>query len=130
MLFAMNFLLKSLKQAVSLTRIPTLAASSLLVYFFLLFLILFTILFSLYLLSLFFHILATFTGSEKAFAAGADIKEMQPLTYVDCYTQNLFSNWIEVARLSKPVRFHIKHCVYSFHIILGIFSFLLLFFGD
>jgi enoyl-CoA hydratase len=43
------------------------------------------------------------TGSEKTFAAGADIKEMQPLTYVDCYTQNLFSNWIEVARLSKPV---------------------------
>lgn len=44
-----------------------------------------------------------FAGSEKAFAAGADIKEMQPLTYVDCYSQNLFSNWIEVARLSKPV---------------------------
>lgn len=44
-----------------------------------------------------------FLGSEKAFAAGADIKEMQPLTYVDCYSQNLFSNWVEVARLSKPV---------------------------
>lgn len=43
------------------------------------------------------------TGSEKAFAAGADIKEMQPLTYVDCYSQNLFSNWVEIQRLSKPV---------------------------
>ncbi len=28
------------------------------------------------------------TGSEKAFAAGADIAEMQDLTYMDCYMKN------------------------------------------
>lgn len=44
------------------------------------------------------------TGSEKAFAAGADIKEMLPRSYVDCYSGNLFSNWMEIAKLSKPVR--------------------------
>ena len=30
------------------------------------------------------------TGSEKAFAAGADIKEMATKTYVDAYTTDLF----------------------------------------
>ena len=28
------------------------------------------------------------TGSEKAFAAGADIAEMENVTYVDCYMRN------------------------------------------
>ncbi|WP_292322499.1 enoyl-CoA hydratase-related protein, partial [Mesorhizobium sp.] len=28
------------------------------------------------------------TGSEKAFAAGADIKEMQDISFVDAYTQD------------------------------------------
>lgn len=28
------------------------------------------------------------TGSDKAFAAGADIAEMQNLTYMDCYMRN------------------------------------------
>lgn len=31
------------------------------------------------------------TGSEKAFAAGADISEMQNLTYMDCYMRNFLS---------------------------------------
>lgn len=31
------------------------------------------------------------TGSEKAFAAGADIAEMQNLTYMDCYMKNFLS---------------------------------------
>ena len=31
------------------------------------------------------------TGSEKAFAAGADIKEMQPLNYVEAYNQDFFA---------------------------------------
>lgn len=44
------------------------------------------------------------TGSEKAFAAGADIKEMKERSYTDCYKMNLFSNWTEVAKFSKPVR--------------------------
>src|SRR5690606_17492679 len=32
------------------------------------------------------------TGSEKAFAAGADIKEMQPLEFVDVYVQDFLSH--------------------------------------
>ena len=43
------------------------------------------------------------TGSEKAFAAGADIKEMSKRTYVDCYMKNLFKNWNDVAAITKPV---------------------------
>ncbi len=44
------------------------------------------------------------TGSEKAFAAGADIKEMQSLNYVDVYKDNfLTQNWEEVTRCRKPV---------------------------
>lgn len=43
------------------------------------------------------------TGSEKAFAAGADIKEMSSLTYADCYNQNLFANWADIPKVSKPI---------------------------
>lgn len=43
------------------------------------------------------------TGSEKAFAAGADIKEMQPLDFIDVYKNDLMSGWDEVAKARKPV---------------------------
>lgn len=43
------------------------------------------------------------TGSEKAFAAGADIKQMQPLTYVDAYNMNLFADWDALLRIRKPI---------------------------
>lgn len=43
------------------------------------------------------------TGSEKAFAAGADIKEMQPLTHIDVYKGDFLSTWDRVARCRKPV---------------------------
>ncbi len=43
------------------------------------------------------------TGSEKAFAAGADIKQMQPLTYVDAYQMNLFAGWDALLRVRKPI---------------------------
>ncbi len=43
------------------------------------------------------------TGSEKAFAAGADIKEMQAHSYVDAYLGDFFVGWEEFARLRKPV---------------------------
>lgn len=43
------------------------------------------------------------TGSEKAFAAGADIKEMQDNTYADCITGNFLNDWTRVARLQKPI---------------------------
>ncbi|PRB41096.1 enoyl-CoA hydratase [Arthrobacter sp. MYb23] len=43
------------------------------------------------------------TGSDRAFAAGADIKEMAPLTYVEMYTRNWFAAWDELARLRTPM---------------------------
>jgi enoyl-CoA hydratase len=43
------------------------------------------------------------TGSEKAFAAGADIKEMQSKSYVDAYLQDFFAGWEEFTRARKPV---------------------------
>lgn len=43
------------------------------------------------------------TGSEKAFAAGADIKEMQNNTYAQCIRGNFLSDWTNVARIQKPV---------------------------
>ncbi|WP_421914566.1 enoyl-CoA hydratase [Mesorhizobium sp.] len=43
------------------------------------------------------------TGSEKAFAAGADIKEMQAISYAEAYTQDFFVGWEEFTRTRKPV---------------------------
>lgn len=44
------------------------------------------------------------TGSEKAFAAGADIKEMMSKTYVDALTENFITaGWERVTRCRKPV---------------------------
>ena len=43
------------------------------------------------------------TGSEKAFAAGADIKEMQPKTYADVFSVDLFAEWDGALRIRKPV---------------------------
>jgi len=43
------------------------------------------------------------TGSEKAFAAGADIKEMQPLSFPDVVTGDFLGGWDQVAGIRKPV---------------------------
>ena len=43
------------------------------------------------------------TGSSRAFAAGADIKEMQPRTFKDCYNSNFPSSWDKVSTMRKPV---------------------------
>lgn len=43
------------------------------------------------------------TGSEKAFAAGADIKEMQNNTYSKCIRGNFLADWTQVARVQKPI---------------------------
>lgn len=44
------------------------------------------------------------TGSEKAFAAGADIKEMAEKNYIDVMNEELITaNWEEVTRTRKPV---------------------------
>jgi enoyl-CoA hydratase len=44
------------------------------------------------------------TGNERAFAAGADIKEMLPKNYVDVYTEDFITrNWERVTTFRKPV---------------------------
>jgi enoyl-CoA hydratase len=44
------------------------------------------------------------TGSERAFAAGADIKEMQPKSYMDCYLNDFITDgWERVAQCRKPI---------------------------
>ena len=43
------------------------------------------------------------TGSEKAFAAGADIREMQALGYVDLFMDDFVARWERLAAVRKPV---------------------------
>ncbi len=43
------------------------------------------------------------TGSEKAFAAGADIKEMQSKTFIQAYMEDFIGSWDRVARTRKPI---------------------------
>jgi enoyl-CoA hydratase len=43
------------------------------------------------------------TGSEKAFAAGADIKEMQNKTFMEAYMGDFTDSWDEVTRRRKPI---------------------------
>ncbi|MFM9861086.1 enoyl-CoA hydratase [Pseudoxanthobacter sp. M-2] len=43
------------------------------------------------------------TGSEKAFAAGADIKEMADLDYISAYRGNFIAPWDQVAETRKPL---------------------------
>ena len=42
------------------------------------------------------------TGSEKAFAAGADIKEMSDQGFADMYSSNFFAGWEQVTATRKP----------------------------
>ena len=44
------------------------------------------------------------TGSEKAFCAGADIKEMQSKSYMDVYKEDFITvNWERLSQCRKPV---------------------------
>jgi enoyl-CoA hydratase len=44
------------------------------------------------------------TGSDKAFAAGADIKEMAEKTYIEAYSEDFITRgWERVAQCRKPV---------------------------
>jgi len=44
------------------------------------------------------------TGSEKAFAAGADVKEMSEKSFVDVFTGNMFvAETDEILRVRKPI---------------------------
>ena len=46
---------------------------------------------------------SSITGSDKAFAAGADIKEMQNKTYVEAFLEDFFAGWDNVGRVRKPL---------------------------
>lgn len=50
------------------------------------------------------------TGSEKAFAAGADIKEMKALSYADAYRSDWFAAWDRLAAVRKPLIAEAKDC--------------------
>ena len=43
------------------------------------------------------------TGEGRAFAAGADIKEMQPQSFSDMYVEDYFAGWDKFAACRKPV---------------------------
>ncbi|MEN5083862.1 enoyl-CoA hydratase [Bosea sp. TWI1241] len=43
------------------------------------------------------------TGSEKAFAAGADIKEMQERTWPGTYLDDRFAEWDRIGQRRKPI---------------------------
>jgi enoyl-CoA hydratase len=43
------------------------------------------------------------TGSEKAFAAGADIKEMQTKSYPETYLEDFIAAWDRVGARRKPI---------------------------
>ena len=43
------------------------------------------------------------TGSEKAFAAGADVKEMAQKTYVEAYLGKFLEGWTRISETRKPV---------------------------
>lgn len=43
------------------------------------------------------------TGSEKAFAAGADIKEMRDLDFADAYVDDAFAGWRAISDFRKPL---------------------------
>lgn len=43
------------------------------------------------------------TGSEKAFAAGADIKEMQNRTFSENFRGNFLEHWSNITKIKKPV---------------------------
>ena len=43
------------------------------------------------------------TGSEKAFAAGADIKEMKDKTYPGIYLERFFGDWKRLTSARTPI---------------------------
>ncbi|ORX35596.1 putative enoyl-CoA hydratase [Kockovaella imperatae] len=43
------------------------------------------------------------TGGEKAFAAGADIKEMKDKQYAEVYKTNFLGSWTKMSSIRKPI---------------------------
>lgn len=46
---------------------------------------------------------AVITGSQKAFAAGADVKEMQAFEFAGAYLRDALGDWERVAQFPKPM---------------------------
>lgn len=43
------------------------------------------------------------TGSSKAFAAGADIKEMKDKEFAEVYKTDFLSHWTKITEFRKPI---------------------------
>ncbi|HEY3250998.1 MAG TPA: enoyl-CoA hydratase-related protein [Ignavibacteria bacterium] len=43
------------------------------------------------------------TGNKKAFAAGADIKEMATQSAIDMYVRDQFATWDKIRKIKKPI---------------------------
>ncbi|ORY92169.1 ClpP/crotonase-like domain-containing protein [Syncephalastrum racemosum] len=43
------------------------------------------------------------TGSQKAFAAGADIKEMKSNKFIDTYKNDFLGHWAKMTEIKKPI---------------------------
>jgi len=43
------------------------------------------------------------TGSQKAFAAGADIKEMSERQYPDTFVNDMLTWWDQISKIKKPI---------------------------
>ncbi len=43
------------------------------------------------------------TGNQKAFAAGADIKEMATQSAIDMYLRDQFATWDKIRKIKKPI---------------------------
>lgn len=43
------------------------------------------------------------TGSERAFAAGADIKEMKDITFADAFRNDFLKPWAEITQITIPI---------------------------
>ncbi|KAG0231295.1 hypothetical protein BGX31_005563 [Mortierella sp. GBA43] len=43
------------------------------------------------------------TGSERAFAAGADIKEMKDRNFIENYSEDFLGHWTQITKIRKPI---------------------------
>lgn len=43
------------------------------------------------------------TGNERAFAAGADIKEMKDITFADAFRNDFLKPWAEITQITIPI---------------------------
>lgn len=43
------------------------------------------------------------TGSQKSFAAGADLKEMRDKSTVHCYRTKMLHNWLDIQKTQVPI---------------------------